>query len=215
MAYMANYRICFNSSPCTSHGSDFLSTDILRRIFEHRASRLTSEAQEMLKSSELSNSAAWNKNMMPLISAARAHIDVHVLKAYTFQVSSLPPSPTRDVLSKLVSLYGLTTIIAPDSNNAISFVLDGHLSHSQLSEMREQVDVLLEQLLPDSIALTDAWQFTDASLASTIGCKDGNAYERIMLWTRQPPINLNAKANGGVFKEGWDRYIGPVIRAKL
>jgi acyl-CoA oxidase len=73
--------------------------------------------------------------------------------------------------------------------------------------MREQIDGLEEVLLPDSIALTDAWSFTDGCLRSAIGCKDGDVYRRIMEWTRQLPINVEAAENGGIFKKGWEEVI--------
>jgi acyl-CoA oxidase len=73
--------------------------------------------------------------------------------------------------------------------------------------MREQIDSLEEVLLPDAIALTDAWSFTDGCLRSAIGCRDGDVYRRIMEWTRQLPINVEAAGNGGVFKRGWEEVI--------
>jgi acyl-CoA oxidase len=215
MAYMNNYRLCSKPHPCSARGSEFLSFDVLQRLFEQRAAQLTLEASELLTSSKLSKSVAWNKHMMSLIAAARAYVEHHVLATFINQVSEMSTSPICDVLSKLVSLHGLTTITSPTSSDAISFFVQNHLSHAQLSEIREQVDVLLEQLLPDAIALIDAWNFTDASLCSAIGMKDGNAYERIMDWTKQLPININAKKTGGVFQEVFEKYIEPVIRPKL
>lgn len=215
MAYMNNYRPGSKPHLVVARGAALLSPIYLRRNFEHRAAELAFEASQLLTSSTLSKSAAWNKHMMTLIAAARAHIEFHVIAAFIIEVCSLPESPVRDVLFKLIALYGLTTITAPTPLDAISFFADNHLSHTQLSEIREQVDILLEQLLPDAIALTDAWNFTDASLCSAIGMRDGNAYERIMEWVKQLPINENAKKEGDVFKEGWEKYIEPVIRARL
>ncbi|KAG0650118.1 Peroxisomal acyl-coenzyme A oxidase 1 [Hyphodiscus hymeniophilus] len=217
MSYMVDHRLCSNPLPCAARGSEFLSFNVLQSLFEHRAAQLTFEASELLTSSRttLSKSAAWNKNMMTLIAAARAHVEKHVLCTFIDQVSSLPTSPIRDVLSKLVSLYGLTTLTSPTSADSISFFVHNHISPIQLSEIREQVDHLLEELLPDAIALTDAWNFTDASLCSAIGMRDGNAYERVMEWVRQLDINVNAEKAGGVFREGFENYIEPVLRAKL
>lgn len=101
------------------------------------------------------------------------------------QVSELQAGPTKEILSTLLSLFAFTTIVSPEANNAMSFAENGYFSHAQLNIIRELVEKLLEKLMPDAIALTDAWNFTDASLASAIGCKDGNVYERIMCWTRQ------------------------------
>jgi acyl-CoA oxidase len=215
MAYMNNYLLCANPAPCSARGSQFLSFPILEEILEHRAAQLTLEAAELLGPSTLHKSAAWNKFMMPLTAAAKAYIEAHIMSTFIKQVSALPASPVRDVLTKLVSLYGLTTITTPNTSDAISLFASNYLSRIQLSEIREQVDILLEALLPDAIALTDAWNFTDASLCSALGMRDGNVYETIMCWTRQLPINTNAQKTGDVFKEGFETYIAPVIKSRL
>jgi acyl-CoA oxidase len=116
-----------------------------------------------------------NTTQRTLVSAARAHTEVHIVLSFIDQISALEEGPTRDVLSRLLSLFALTTIVSPSANNAISFVEDGYLSHEQLGNIREHINGLLDVLVPDAIALIDAWNFTDASLASEIGCKDGNA----------------------------------------
>jgi len=76
--------------------------------------------------------------------------------------------------------------------------------------MRAEIDILLDKLLPDAVALTDAWSFSDASLASALGCKDGDVYNRIMTWTKQLPMNVNANENRGVWEDGW-RQIKPFL----
>lgn len=66
---------------------------------------------------------------------------------------------------------------------------------------------MLEVLLPDVIALADAWSFSEASLASALGCRDGDVYTRLLAWIRQLPINIEAARNDGVSKNGWDEKI--------
>lgn len=150
-----------------------------------------------------------------LVNAARAHTEVHNVSSFIDQISTLEEGPTRDVLSRLLSLFALTTIVSLSANNTISFVKDDYLSHEQRGNNREHIDGLLDVLVPDAIALTDAWNFTDGSLASAIDCKDGNAHERIMRWTRQLPINVNAKKDGGAFVGGYEEHIKPFMTAKL
>ena len=69
--------------------------------------------------------------------------------------------------------------------------------------------------MPDVIALGDAWGFSDASLGSALGCRDGDVYERLMGWTRQLPMNVKAREEGGVQRSGFEKVIGPMLRAKL
>ena len=151
--------------------------------------------------------------MMDIIAAARAWVDLIVLEEYIAQVSRTE-SIDRKVyaaLSKLRSIFSLTTIIHPQSYNSISFVEDGYLSPSQLNDIKWCVDELLEKLLPDAIALTDAWDFTDASLCSAIGQYNGNAYETLMSWTRQLPINQKMNEKDSVCRESWEKWVKPAL----
>jgi acyl-CoA oxidase len=86
-------------------------------------------------------------------------------------------------------LFALSTITNPNASNTLSFIEDGHRYLPQLDQMRAHVNDLLAQLYPDIIALTDAWDFTDASLCSAVNAEDGNAYERLMAGTRLLSIN--------------------------
>jgi acyl-CoA oxidase len=101
------------------------------------------------------------------------------------QLSEIQAGPIHEVLSRLLSLFALSSIVSPSANTTISLIEDGYLLHTHLTIIRELIETILDELMPDAIALTDAWNLPDASLASAIGCDDGNAYEWIMCWTRQ------------------------------
>lgn len=47
----------------------------------------------------------------------------------------------------------------------------------------------MEELRPDALAAIEAFDISDVSLASTIGSKDGNAYERMFKAAIQSPLN--------------------------
>jgi acyl-CoA oxidase len=216
MAYVADHHRLHarnqQGQRCTAYGDDFLQPETLISIYAHRASRLIMEASDLLSSNpNLSPSEAWNTHMMVLVSAARAHIDLFVLTSFSSHLS-ITDTSLRPVLQQLISLFALTNIISPSATDAISFIEDGYLSSAQLRDIRELVNKLLEQLLPNAIALTDAWAFTDASLCSAIGQFDGNAYETLMSWTRQLPINIEARQTGGVLVRGWKESIEPMLR---
>ncbi|KAF2260677.1 acyl-CoA oxidase [Lojkania enalia] len=199
--------------------ADFADSNIQLAIYRHRAVRLALAAYTAVKSSKESPANVWNENMMSIIDAARAHIEYIVLRSFIDQIHNLPPSispPVKLVLTRLCSLFALSNIINPGTIGAISFVEDGYLSSDQLQTIRSLVNDLLKQLIPDAIALTDAWDFTDASLCSALGMKDGNVYENIMNWVNQLPINVRARAeNKGVFQPGWRDWIDPFLKARL
>ncbi|KAJ7612038.1 acyl-CoA dehydrogenase/oxidase [Mycena polygramma] len=183
---------------------DLLDPDVQLGIFRHRAVRLVGKYAEALR--------AWNTHMMGLISAARAHVEYAVLRSFVEAVQLVEIGPTRMVLQRLCSLFALTCIDGP---HGMDFVEDGHLSSQHLRKIRTAVGELLDMLLPDAVALTDAWNFSDASLESALGCRDGNVYERMMSWTRQVPLNFASAKTGGVFRPGFRDYILPILKGKL
>ncbi|KAI8294061.1 Peroxisomal acyl-coenzyme A oxidase 1 [Colletotrichum sp. SAR 10_98] len=127
-------------------------------------------------------------------------------------VEKVEDEEVKGVLERLRSVFALSTIVNPQSADALTFVEDGFLSEEQLDEIRHTLRRLLDELLPDAIGLTDAWDFTDAGLGSAIGRKDGEAYETLMSWTRQLPINKMVMRNGGVHLEAWKKYIRPALK---
>ncbi|KAJ7705262.1 acyl-CoA dehydrogenase/oxidase C-terminal [Mycena rosella] len=195
--------------------ADFLDPEIQLKVFRHRAARLVMEYAEALRvaqTRDVSAAHAWNTHMMGLISAARAHIEYTVLSAFVDQLRLVQDRPVRAVLQHLSSLFALSCI---DSPHGLGFVEDGYISAPHLRQIRASIDKLLEVLLPDAVALTDVWNFSDASLQSALGCWDGDVYERMMQWTRQIPLNVSAAKTGGVFRPGFDEYIRPILRGKL
>ncbi|KAJ7840667.1 acyl-CoA dehydrogenase/oxidase [Mycena leptocephala] len=168
--------------------ADVLDPEVQLGIFRHRAASL-----------------AWNTHMMGLISAARAHIEYVVLCSFVKAVRLVGTGPRKP-------LSALTCIDGPHGQG---FLEDGHLTAAHLGHIRTAVDALLDGLLPDAIALADAWNFSDASLESALGCRDGNVYERMMQWTRQVPLNVAAAKTGGVFRLGFEEYIRPILKGKL
>jgi len=225
MSYIADGFNAYISSPNqmqhrATHNDQFLHSEVQLSIFRHRALRLVYSTYLDLRVSEsmMPPADAWNANMMNIISAARAHIEYYVLLTFTEYITDLPPTTSKklvNVLSDMRSLFALTTITSPFSHNSISFVEDGTITLVQLNTIRSLVNTLLSSLVPNAIALTDAWDFSDASLCSAIGCYDGNVYERLMAWSRQVPMNVNAGKKGGVYEKGWKGWVEPMIRSNL
>lgn len=206
------------SRRCSATGPDFLLPDVQLAIFRHRAVRLTFECEELLRDCVergLSSEEARNVHMMSLIIAARAHIELFVLESFIDKVVSIEDSSIRGVLNRLRVLFALVAIESPYSIGAIGFFEDGHISQAQLQDIRSLVCVTLSQLVPDAVALTDAWGFTDASLQSALGRKDGDVYTTLLSWARQIPLNLESAQTGGVDLEGFQRYISPILRSNL
>ncbi|RYP69909.1 hypothetical protein DL769_005150 [Monosporascus sp. CRB-8-3] len=122
----------------------------------------------------------WNQHIVLLTSAARARVEYLVLRDFIEATERVKDVAVSKVLCKLRSVFALSTITNPHSTDALSFVEDGFLSDTQLDAIRDAISSLLDDLLPEAIGLTDAWDLTDAALSSAIGMKDGNAYETLM-----------------------------------
>jgi acyl-CoA oxidase len=197
------------NSPCNAFATQFLDPQVQLAVYRDRAHRQVVKAHSAIRASSKLPADAWNEHMMLLISASRAHIEYFILKSFIDTASAFPDttsSSLRTVLNRMRSLFALSTIINPRTVDALSFVETAdkdspYLTSMQLDTIRSLVNGLLDQLLPDAIALTDAWDFSDASLCSALGMYDGNVYENIMRWAEQLPINQKAWQNGG-YKQG-------------
>ncbi|KAG6809699.1 hypothetical protein H0H92_015122 [Tricholoma furcatifolium] len=206
------------SEKCAARGEEFLNPEVQLSIFRHRAVRLAFDCHKLLEDSKRdgnSSDAAWNKHMMSLLAAARAHIEYFVLQSFIDQVARIRDTSLHAVVKRLCDLFALSTIESPFSIGALGFFEDSYIVGTQLRDIRAHVHDSLTRLLPEVIGLTDAWGFSDASLQSALGQKDGNVYEILMSWTRQLSFNKACQKSGGVDIEGFEKYIEPILRAKL
>ncbi|KAF2443667.1 acyl-CoA oxidase [Karstenula rhodostoma CBS 690.94] len=205
MAYLSDGST-YNAGPgavngvCEAQGSAFLDQHVQLDIYRHRATRLVHAIHKRFRGSSKTPEEAWNQHMLSIITAARAHIEYIVLRAFAAHIHHLEGTISvslMNILATLCSLFALSHIINPRTVDAL-------------------VNGLLEGLLPEAIALTDAWDFTDASLCSALGMKDGDVYGTMMRWVEQLPINQRAwEHNEGVYRPGWEKWIDPILKAKL
>ncbi|PYI21821.1 acyl-CoA oxidase [Aspergillus violaceofuscus CBS 115571] len=189
----------------------------LLKIFQHHFHRLLSAAHSFYAQQTRTSSPAeaWNASLPRLLPAAHSYIEYLVLHSMQRRVAVIGKAQPSllPVLSRLTELFALTTITNPGpSFTSISFAEDRILTADHFPQMRARIDELLVALLPDIIALTDAWDFTDASLCSALGCRDGNLYERLMSWTKQLPVNQQDLA-----REAWtiEGGIGEFLRGDI
>ncbi|KAB2109691.1 hypothetical protein AG0111_0g2109 [Alternaria gaisen] len=149
---------------CSAFGTQFLDPEVQLTIYRDRAHRLVVKAHSAIRASSKLPADAWNEHMMLLISASRAHIEYFILRSFIDTISSLPDttsSSLRTVLNRTRSLVALSTIINPRTVDALSFVETAYadspyLTTMQLDLIRSLVNGLLDQLLTEAIALTDA-----------------------------------------------------------
>lgn len=152
--------------------------------------------------------------MLRLIEAARSHISHFVLTSFAAALVTVHGTECNLALRQLCHLFALTqlspqlpTCRAMPSVSGTYPVASGFEDQAAV-----EIDRLLTVLRREAIGLTDAWDFSDGSLASAIGCRDGDAYERLISWTRQLPINQKAREEGGfATRESWNRNMRPAL----
>lgn len=191
------------------------------RVYQHRAARMIIECDEEIRLSTLEQpaEAAWNTHMMDIIAAARAHLQLAVLDAFIRHVAQISDPAVQSVMKHLCDLYALSDIENQAASGSLGFVENGYISHAQMRDIRRIVRSKHDALIPEAVALVDAWNFSDASLQSAVGQKDGNVYERVMGWTRQLPMNKEAASAGGLDVQGFETHtrplLGSTVRSRL
>jgi acyl-CoA oxidase len=129
---------------CYSEGEDLLAGDALGDIFDFRAATLTRTVYEAVKVLQLASRDSRRRICMCCSFASRReHIEAFLLgefvnklkrlPASSFQIPASTPPTVKTILSKLISLFGLTTVADPLSPFASSFLEYGYITNTHLS----------------------------------------------------------------------------------
>jgi len=131
--------------------------------------------------------------MVMAFKAAECHT-FFILASNNYEVvsESVPAGPVREALFKLYELMALQQVY----ENAGDFL--GLLPDADL--LLARINMLLEEIRPDAVALTDGFGITDWNLKSTLGRYDGNVYEAIYEEAKLSPMNQDSRMIG------WDRF---------
>jgi acyl-CoA oxidase len=115
----------------------------------------------------MAESAAWNACARLLYVTASTHVRWFLLSKFHAVAAAVDDAPCRTAMLRLVSLFGLSDILQGEQ-------WLGLLTADEAVFAEEAVHRLSEALRPDVIALTDAFDFPDRILNSTLGRADGN-----------------------------------------
>ncbi|RKP06831.1 acyl-CoA dehydrogenase/oxidase [Thamnocephalis sphaerospora] len=113
------------------------------------------------------------------------------------------------VFKRVADLFCLHTV----TQHLADYLELGIMSPIQARLLRQQLDVVLQDLLPDAVGLVDAFALPDYLLDSVLGRNDGRVYHAI--WeaaANSPPINTTAVCNGTkpALPFGYKEYIQPM-----
>ena len=87
-----------------------------------------------------------------------------VQERFARRVEECKDGPTRDALQALASLYGLRAL----ERDRAWFLENGFFEPQKSKAIRDQVDALCAELAPQVLALTDAFDIPEQSLAAPI-----------------------------------------------
>uniref|UniRef100_A0AAV1TQA9 Acyl-coenzyme A oxidase n=1 Tax=Peronospora matthiolae TaxID=2874970 RepID=A0AAV1TQA9_9STRA len=180
---------------------DFDNLDLLLEAFQARAARITL----MLASHMRAANNDGNACMVLMARASTSHAELILLESFVHGVRNIPPGREQQAVARLCSLFGAWLII----KSLGDFRQHDYLSTDQADLVREQVVHLLPVIRKNCVLLTDAWDFSDFELNSTIGRYDGDIYRALVKRAADEPLNKTQ------VPKGYTKYLKPLIRSDL
>ncbi|MDL9978187.1 acyl-CoA dehydrogenase [Microbacterium sp. ASV49] len=136
--------------------------------------------------------AVFNENQSELIEAARAHGELLQWEAFTDAITSVTDPGTREVLTWLRDLFGLSLV----EKHLAWHLINGRLSTQRAAAVSSYIDRLLTRLRPHAQDLVDAWGFEPehvrapiATGAETARQEEARAYYAALAASGEAPVS--------------------------
>jgi len=145
-----------------------LDADVQRGLiagrFEGMVADVAMGMRPALKADSVKAQEIFDDNQVELLGSAAAWAELVRWDAFTKAIAKMPDAGTRQVLTLLRDIYGLTTIERH---------LDWHLANGRISAGRAKavtatIDRLLKQLRPHVLDVVDGWGFSQEHLRAPI-----------------------------------------------
>ncbi|WP_454850819.1 acyl-CoA dehydrogenase family protein [Promicromonospora soli] len=145
-----------------------LDADVQRGLiagrFEGMVADVAMGMRPALKADSVKAQEIFDDNQVELLGSAAAWAELVRWDAFTKAIATMPDAGTRQVLTLLRDIYGLTTIERH---------LDWHLANGRISAGRAKavtatIDRLLKQLRPHVLDVVDGWGFSQEHLRAPI-----------------------------------------------
>jgi len=127
---------------------------------------------------------AWQALTLTMTKLGEAHVVYFMFRKFKDSIEEVKDDRCRAALTRLCALHGLAEV-ADGSQWA------GLLSAADSAAVDAAISDMCTELRPDAAALTDAFEFPDHVLNSTIGRSDGNVYEAQYAAAVRSPLNRN------------------------
>ncbi|MGO2140956.1 MAG: acyl-CoA dehydrogenase family protein [Leucobacter sp.] len=142
-----------------------LLTDRVETMVAEVAGALRDATKDVPKAERAARSEdAFNAQQHKLIEAARAHAELLQWEAFTEEVDKLTDPGTKQVMTWLRDLFGLTVI----ERNMTWYLVHGRMSGKRAESVTAYIDRLLGRLREHALDLVDAFGLDDALLRAEI-----------------------------------------------
>lgn len=194
----------------SSHATSDLSNTALVEAYKHAVSLMVSgvavNIQDHINKGAVSEHA-WNNCSVLLVKCAQAHTRYFTCEKFVTRVNSAEglSEGTRALLLRLCRLY----LIYHITLNQGDFLRSGALTSSEISSLEREMTSLLTALRPDAVSLVDSFDIHDRILDSTLGCWDGNVYQRLFDEALKSPLNQTD------VPQAYYKFLRPLMKANL
>ncbi|CAH0482419.1 unnamed protein product [Peronospora belbahrii] len=187
---------------CSAQSSEaFEDLNLLVEAFQVRAARTLLVLSSQMEVTENNSNAC----MVLMSRVSTAHVELMLLEGFVNGIRDIPSGPERRSVTQLCSLLGAWLI----TKSTGDFRQHDYLSSNQADLIREHVVQLLSVIRKNCVLLTDAWDFSDFELNSTIGRYDGDIYRALVRRTADEPLNNTQ------IPDGYEQYLKPLIQSDL
>lgn len=179
------------------YASDFMNLNYLLSLFQYNAIEksvnVARDFEEFTKVRKMSFDEAWNQLSDILLKVQNAHAFYLLMANFVQKVNEMKNPEIQKILTRLCALYATSNFL--DNNWGDIFERD------EFRLINETVSQLMAEIRPDCIALTDAFDYPDFILRSTIGRHDGNVYEALFDAAQKSVLNRTDPFDGYKYLE--------------
>jgi len=165
---------------------DFLNYKYLVRLFEWRSMVAIARSGDALERAQktMPYDRAWNACARLLYTTTKSHVRYFIISKFAAVIDQVEDVSCQRALSRLCCMFGVADILEGEQWLGLLSA-----STSQLAELAGSS--LCQEIRPDLVSLTDAFEIPDRVLNSTLGKFDGRVYEALYEQARDSGINVN------------------------
>lgn len=188
VTFLSNWRQITGDKLRVSSTSEIIKPETLIQIYDWLVLYLLEKSyNKLLELSKTKKDEFDIKNDIQVYHArplSLVYAEVNIFKHFLNFALSHDDKSIKDVLLKLVSLYGAWSL-----EKHLGLLFEGGFISSSLesTNLKNGIMYLCEALKPDAVALVDALAPPDFILNSPLGCADGNMYQHLQSVFSQTP----------------------------